>query len=302
MISRDQNAHFFLGPEETDTACLLIHGFSGSPAELYELGEALASKNIRVHGLCLPGHGNNADQLIETGRKQWLAAAEEGLTSLSSYPNIFLAGLSMGGVLALLLAERHPDNIVGTIVMSTPTRIKGGWQLKVLPLARYFVKWFYPLQFLNFRDPKIQEKTLHQARLRDPAITIDFSDPAAIAHIKQMIRVPVPAIDELVRLTALARKRLSRVRTPLCIIQSKQDQTVLPVCAEEIYQLATEAQPKSLHWLERSDHVITMGPEKEEVFKLCEAFIASTIKDAAAKTVLLQDVHQHGADGTFPDR
>jgi carboxylesterase len=108
-----------------------------------------------------------------------------------------------------------------------------------------------------------------------------------------MVRIPVPAIDELMRITAMARRGLKYVRSPLCIIQSKQDQTVKPACAEEIYRQATAAWPKFLHWLERSDHVITMGVEQEEVFQLCQTFIATIVRDAAVKTVLPRDVHLH---------
>ena len=301
MALQDSNAPFTLGPADTDTVCLLIHGFSGTPAEMYELGEALAQRSIRVYGLCLPGHGNNADELVNTGHKLWLAAAEEALASLSKYPYIFLAGLSMGGVLSLILAERHPKHITGTILMSTPSRFEGNWQMRLVPVARYFIKWFYPLQNLNFNNPKVQEMTLQQARMRDPNITIDFSDPQVIAHIKQMVRIPVPAIAELLQMTKLARKRLKYLCSPLCIIQSKRDSTVQPECAEEIYRLATNAHPKSLHWLERSNHVITLGPEKEEVFQLCQTFIAEIIKGVAAKTALSEDARQYEGGETFPD-
>ena len=81
---------------------------------------------------------------------------------------VFFTGLSMGGVISLRLAERHADEIAGLIVMSTPSRFEGGWQVMALPIARYFVKWFYPLQRLDFSNPKVQEKVLAQARLRDP--------------------------------------------------------------------------------------------------------------------------------------
>ena len=302
MALHDPNASFTLGPADTDTACLLIHGFSGTPAEMRPLGEALAEHNIRVFGLCLPGHGSNADELVNTGRVHWLAAAEEALTSLYHYPHVFLAGLSMGGVLSLLLAERHPNLITGIILMSTPSRFEGNWQMRLVPVARYFIKWFYPLQNLNFNNPKVQEMTLQQARMRDPNITIDFSDPQVIAHIKQMVRIPVPAIAELLRMTTIARKQLKNLRVPLCIIQSKRDSTVQPECAAEIYRLATEAHPKSLHWLERSNHVITLGPEKEEVFQLCQEFIAETIKGVAVKTALPGDARQYEGGETFPNR
>lgn len=35
------NSTFLIGPEDADTACLLIHGFSGSPSEMRGLGDVL---------------------------------------------------------------------------------------------------------------------------------------------------------------------------------------------------------------------------------------------------------------------
>jgi carboxylesterase len=294
-----QSSPFFIGPKDTDKACLLIHGFVGTPAELRELGEALAEQGIRAHGIVLPGHEGNPEGLVNIGWKQWLAFAEQGLAELASYPHVFLAGLSMGALLSLLLASRHPDRIAGTIVMSTPTRISGGWPLKLLPVARHFVKWYYPLSKIDFSDPEMQAEALKQAQLRDPEITIDFSDTEVITYMKRMIRIPVSAIDELVRLTDITRQRLGLVRSPLLIIQSKRDQTVNPACAEELFRLATAAEPKSLHWLERSDHVITIGPEKEEVFRLAVSFIEATVP-GAAKIALPGDAPQDGAGETFP--
>ena len=294
-----QSSPFFIGPKDTDKACLLIHGFVGTPAELRGLGEALAEQGIRAHGIVLPGHEGNPEGLVNISWKQWLAFAEEGLAELAPYPHVFLAGLSMGGVLSLLLASRHPDRIAGTIVMSTPTRISGGWPLKLLPVARHFVKWYYPLSKIDFSDPEMQAEALKQAQLRDPEITIDFADTEVITYMKRMIRIPVSAIDELVRLTDITRQRLGLVRSPLLIIQSKRDQTVNPACAEELFRLATAAEPKSLHWLERSDHVITTGPEKEEVFRLALSFIEATVP-GAAKIALPGDAPQDGAGETFP--
>ncbi len=278
-----------LGPEDANSACLLIYGFMGTPIEMRELAEALAEQGLRTHGIVLAGHETgNGDMLATTRRSQWIDSAEEGLRQLARHRYIFVAGLSMGGVLSLLLASRHPERITGVIAMSTPTRFAWGWQSKALPVARYFVKWFYPLSMMNFNDPKVQAEVLKQARLRDPNVTIDFSNAQVVASIKRMVRLPVPALDELSRLTNAERKALPLVRSPLLIIQSKKDQTVNPACAEELYRLATKAHPKLLHWLEQSDHVITTGPEKAEVIRLARDFINTTYLDAV-KTALPRD-------------
>lgn len=87
----------------------------------------------------------------------------------------------------------------------------------------------------------------------------------------------------------------------LLIIHSKRDQTVPPASAEEVYRLAVHAKPKLLHWLEQSDHVITIGTEREEVYQLVNSFIATTVR-AAAKTALPADVQQVAEDGSPLDR
>lgn len=176
MIQQERNSPFLIGPEDTDRACLLIHGFSGCPTEMFGLGKTLAAQSIRVYGMLVAGHSGDPEDLLLSGRKQWLASAEEGLAKLARYSQVFVIGLSMGGVLSLSLAERHSERIAGVVALSTPTRFTGGWQVRVVPVARYFMKWFHPLQHLNFDNPKVQAEILKQASLRDPNGHIDFSD------------------------------------------------------------------------------------------------------------------------------
>lgn len=303
---QERYSAFWLGPEDAQIACLLIHGFSGNPIEMQSLGEALAAQQIRVYGMLVAGHNGDSEEFITTGRKQWLASAEDALAQLTPYRYVFVCGLSMGGALSLMLASRHSERIAGVIALSTLTRVQAtGWYklaLLTLPLVRRTMKWFYPLARLNFNDPKVQAEVLKQARIRDPTIsTIDFTDPQTIAFIKQQVRIPLAAIDELVHLTRQERAILKKVTSPLLIIHSKRDQTVPPECAEELYRLAVKAKPKIIHWLEQSDHVITIGPEREEVYQLVVAFMHTTIRDAE-KTALPLDVQRAIEGESLPDR
>jgi carboxylesterase len=268
---------FWLGPTDADTACLLIHGFSGNPAEMRTLGDYLAQQGMRVYAMLVTGHSGNPDELLRAGRRQWLASAEDALAKLTHYRHIFVIGLSMGGVLALRLGIQHPQQITGVVALSTPTRFRGSWQVRLVPLARYFVGWFYPLAKLDFNNSKVQAEVLKQARQRDPTISIDFNDPQTVAHLKQMVRIPVPAIAELFALTNQTRRLLPQLYKPLLIIHSKHDQTVDPSCASELARLAIHASPRTLHWLEHSGHVITTDIEHELVYQWIKDFIATTI-------------------------
>jgi len=288
MLQQEKNASFSLGPEESNTACLLIHGFNSTPLEMRGLGEALAGAGIRVYGLAVADHTGNPKDLLYTDHQEWIASAEAGLAKLAGYPFVFVAGSSMGGALALLLASRHPDRITGVVIMSAFTRLSPpSWQrylLPLLPLARHLVKWIYPLASYDFHDPAAQEEILDHARLQDPQITIDFSDPQTISTLRSTMRLPVHAIGELVYLTREERKQLSGVHSPLLIIHSKRDRTAPPALAEELYRLTPAASPKSLHWLERAHHVITIGPECEEVYRLVISFIQET-RESSSKVI-----------------
>ncbi|GAC1393229.1 MAG: alpha/beta fold hydrolase [Ktedonobacteraceae bacterium] len=299
-MTQQPNIPFMIGPEDAERACLLIHGFSGTPTEMRGLGDALVAQGMRVYGVLVAGHSGDPEELIISDRTSWITSVEVGLEQLAHYKTVFVAGLSMGGVLALTLAIHHPERIAGVVAMSTPTRFESNIQTRLVPLARYFIKWFYPLKALNFNSPKVQVEILKQAQLRDPSVAaIDFTDIQVVDHIKNTVRIPVPAIAELIAMTNRTRRSLGKLRVPLLIIQSKRDQTVEPKCAEELYRLATSTPSKSLHWLEMSDHVITTGPERDEVYRLVSSFI-DTISSHASKTAPPDDVQKGAVDENLP--
>src|SRR5436190_12046286 len=87
-------------------ACLLLHGLTGSPAEVRPIGEALAKAGFRAVGPLLPGHGTTPEDLYVTTRGDLVNAVTSALLSLRGARRVFLCGLSMGGLLALNLAAR----------------------------------------------------------------------------------------------------------------------------------------------------------------------------------------------------
>ena len=92
-------APFSLG--EGEDACLLLHGLTGSPAEVRPVGEALARAGFRAVGPLLPGHGTSPQDLETVARFEVEEAAREALLSLRGARRVYLCGLSMGALLAV---------------------------------------------------------------------------------------------------------------------------------------------------------------------------------------------------------
>jgi len=71
------------------------------------LGEALHRQGFTVEAIHLPGHGGRMEDMEKTGWQEWLQAAKEAFLSLKEHcGQVSVAGLSMGGVLALVLAQQ----------------------------------------------------------------------------------------------------------------------------------------------------------------------------------------------------
>src|SRR5436305_8863266 len=89
--------------------CLLIHGFAGTPPEMRGLGEYLAAAGYDVMGPLLAGHGLTPEAMAQTRWTVWARSAQDALTALGrDCREVFVAGQSLGGTLALHLAAAYP--------------------------------------------------------------------------------------------------------------------------------------------------------------------------------------------------
>jgi carboxylesterase len=97
---------FFSGKDaNAKTGCLVTHGFTGTPKEMRWLGEYLNGQGYTVCGIRLNGHATKPEDMIRSRWQDWLLSVEDGFNLLRSCTyQVFLLGLSMGGVLSLTAA------------------------------------------------------------------------------------------------------------------------------------------------------------------------------------------------------
>jgi len=239
-------------------AVLLIHGFTGLPYEMREYGEFLASRGFRVYAPLLPGHGSCKEEMIKTGRADWVRGVEEGLRLLQDEgaENVFVSGLSMGGTLTLFLGEKHPE-VRGLLPVCAPAYLSD-WRLRfLLPVVRRFTKYYSE----NLSD--ILDKSV-------------LDNPVAREHRRRYDRIPLPCVAELLQLVRETREGLSMVKQPILIAQARRDRVVPPGNADYIYG-SVSSSVKRVLWLENSGHVATMDFGKHVLFRGAAEFFNSLI-------------------------
>jgi carboxylesterase len=226
---------------------LLIHGFTGSPQGLRELGLYLAERGIAVAAPRLPGHGTSWQDLNLRTPEEWVAAVEEGFSAMASTrEQMFLVGLSFGAALALDLAARHPDRVAGVVTIAGMVETRD---------PRRLAAWLI----------RLLTKSLAGAGN-------DIADPAAqeIAYD----RLPTAATYRMLRFLKRAKAALPAVRCPILILHSHNDHTVGPYNAHTILE-SVSSDRKELVWLDRGYHVLTLDLDRDEVFRRTYDFIAA---------------------------
>ena len=98
---------------------LLVHGFTGSPASMKPWARYLAEQGYAVEVPLLPGHGTTWQDLNQVAWTDWYDEAARAFDPLhEDCAAVVVGGLSMGGSVALRLAEERGDQVSGVILVN----------------------------------------------------------------------------------------------------------------------------------------------------------------------------------------
>ena len=233
---------------------LMIHGYTGSPAEMRLIADYLNGRGLGILAPLLPGHGTVPADLNRVAWTDWTKSVEFALAELREQsPTVFVAGLSMGALLALYLAGTDPT-LPGAIVYS-PALMVTNRLIRLVPLGKYFISMF----------PK---KPAH------------FSDPAAKNRIWSYDRYPTFGAHETGKLIREVKRLLPQVVSPLLIVHSWLDRNIHPDSAQLIYD-RVGSRDKELLMLNNSAHALTVDSEWERVAERTYQFIQARLARAA---------------------
>jgi len=224
--------------------CLLIHGFSGAPAEMRPMGEYLAQRDITVNGVRLAGHGTTVEDMAKTTWQDWYASVETGYQDLTRRcDRVFVGGFSLGALLAVHLAAQHAD-VAGLILMSPALELKDP-RARLIPLVRILFRYIT-------KDP-------------DPKHS-DLKDPQAYKRFWSYDAYPTASMQQLLSLQRIVRTELRCVHCPTLVIYSTGDAAIGPRAGPKLCNSVASAQ-KEMLVLYNSGHGIVLDSECQVVFE-----------------------------------
>lgn len=236
---------------------LLCHGLTGSPRGMQPWADALGAEGYSTSVPLLPGHGTRWQDLNLTRWTDWYAEVEHALLRLAGHcDRVFVAGLSMGGTLAIRLTEQYAGDgprslgtkFAGTILVN-PSLMTERKDAVVLPFAQRFIPSF-------------------------PGITNDIAMPGVDEGGYD--RLPLKAAYSLSELWKICRADLASITTPVLLYRSLVDHTVEAVSSSTLLDGISSADV-SVRILRRSQHVATLDYDAPFIFTDSAAWIAARI-------------------------
>jgi carboxylesterase len=237
---------------------LALHGFGATPQEAALIVEVARGLGLRALAPLLPGHGTHATDLARTTFDDWSRAALAALNELTTDGSkAIVIGQSLGGVLALHLALRRPEAVLGLGLLATATRLTRF--TAEIPLSL--------VQRANFPDFSVTK------------VGADIKDPVARASQLTYGTQPIHAAIEVMRAGARVGARLGEIRCPVFIAHGIDDH-VCPVSnAYEIHGRVS-SQDRTLLILQNSFHIVTRDHDRDLLARELGRFVRR-LRDAA---------------------
>ncbi|MFB4210454.1 alpha/beta hydrolase [Shouchella sp. JSM 1781072] len=225
-------------------AVLLLHGFTGTTADVRMLGRFLQNEGYTCHAPLYRGHGVPPEELVTYSPDDWWEDVEAAYDHLKheGYDEIAVCGLSLGGVFTLKLGLSKP--VKGIVSMCAPVRPRTEEAIK-----KGFLKYAKEYKQLEKKNEDDIEK-----------------------EVNALKETSMDTLYKLRQLMDDVRSELDLIYSPAFIVQARHDEMIDTESATIIYN-EIETDDKEIKWYEDSTHVITLGDEKEQLHQDILSFL-----------------------------
>jgi carboxylesterase len=211
---------FSLERAGSTAGALLVHGFTGSPADVRALGEAVHEVGIDAHALMLPGMARDIVRLNDMTGAIWRESVETAWERVASrYERTVLVGYSLGGALAALAAVSRPPDLLVLIAPLTRLPVRA---TELLPVGKYLIKGVNIYGKIDWSDERIHEW------YRKVRPDIDTRDPETQRLFREEAAFSTRMLDEMRALLVDVRRSVAKITVPVVVVQGIDDTVVFP--------------------------------------------------------------------------
>jgi carboxylesterase len=274
-------------PPDVKVGALLLHGLTGMPNEMRSVEKALKAIGCDVEVPMLAGHGAGPKALLKTGWKDWVEGSRQALNQLSQRcDQVYVGGLSMGGLIPVLLAVENPK-VCGIISLS-PT-IKYDAQnssnpfqvlIPIIDLLPFIGRIFYWIERppYGLKDERLVKKITKGIENAKKGVGGAADSDFDMSNF----RTYSGSLRQMQHLVAQVEKTAPNVRCSVLIMQSLEDTITTVANAKTLESWLSGCSDKQIIYLEGCDHVLTADVKKEEVAYNFAAFIGRVATTKAA--------------------
>lgn len=239
--------------------CLVLHGFMANPSEVRWLAQGLADAGFTSYAPRLAGHGARPEDMQRMRWQDWVLSALDAYHLLrATCERVAVLGHSMGGLLALLLAQSHPVDalVLAAVPLSQPSeRLK--WARQIALAKPYY-------DFPTEAALQTAVRAAQTARGEAPLGRINYS------------RWYTRALYELYLLIDEGYASLPQVQAPLLLLYARHDATVRLSNLLLARQVARSPQLE-MQIIEQGGHIMFQDMGHEQAIAACVDFVRRSL-------------------------
>lgn len=265
-----------------EDAILLVHGLTGTPAEMRHIAKRLVKQGFSVACPQLAGHCGSVTDLKRSKWQDWYGTIERTFEALKKkHARVFVAGLSMGALIALKLAEEKGVRVDGLGLLSV-TFFYDGWNMPKLRRKLFLpIALYSPLKyFMSWEETPPYGIKCERTRALVHAV-LENRDAMASEKVG-IFRTPGVTVHESVRLIKATKRALPKVQSPALIVHSTEDDMASVKNAHFVAERIASRKIETF-FVDDTYHVLTLDKRKDDVARrMAEFFKHCTAASAMA--------------------
>jgi len=223
---------------------VLFHGYTGSPYDLKPLAFFLHEQGYEVTVPLLKGHSQAVEALNTIKSTQWLKQANDILKSLDTKRPIYLGGLSMGALLAVMLA--HNNSIIKKLILISPA-------LELFFAGRLLIKSYkFNIFGKYFSWPKLNGQS-------------DIADEQARKICPSYKELPLFGLNEFNKLRKMTLPLIKDLTCDIFAAFGTQDSTIDVHMSKKYLLKATHAKKIIIKDYSKSKHILPLDLQRDSL-------------------------------------